>query len=160
MENELNRPSAALWWGITLAWAALVFYLSTQTFGPNTSRALLAWTLNLLHLPVSRGTFGLLHGLFRGLAHLVEYAILALLVYGLRVEKQRELWRPRWAAFCLAVAAAYALTDELHQSLVPGRHASLLDCGLDATGAALAMLIPYTRGRLSILKSNNALSKT
>jgi VanZ family protein len=30
---------------------------------------------------------------------------------------------------------------------VPGRHASLHDCGLDTIGAALAMLVPYTRNR-------------
>jgi VanZ family protein len=160
MQSELTRPGAVLWWSITLAWAALVFCLSTRGFGPDTSRALLAWTLNLLHLTVSRGTFGLLHSLLRGLAHLAEYAVLALLLYGLRADRQQGLWRPRWAGFCIAVATAYALTDEFHQWFVAGRHGSLLDCGLDATGAALAMLVPYTWGRISHLRSNNAFSKS
>lgn len=33
-------------------------------------------------------------------------------------------------------AVLYALTDEFHQSFVPGRQASLVDIGVDAVGAA------------------------
>ena len=159
MESEFTRPIAVLWWAICLAWAALVFYLSTQAFGPNMSRAFLAWTLNLLQLPVSSSTFGLLHAFLRGLAHLIEYAIFALLLYGLPVEKSRGPWRPRRAMFCIVVATLYSLSDEFHQLFVPGRHASLLDCGLDGIGAALAMLVPYTQEQMSLLKSNSAFSK-
>jgi VanZ family protein len=154
MESEFTRRIALLWWATCIAWAALIFYLSTQTFGPNLSRPLLAWVLDVLQLRVSRGTFGYLHALVRGSAHLTEYAIFALLLYGLPVEKHREHWRPRWAMFCVLVAAVYALTDEFHQLFVPGRHASLLDCGLDAVGAALAMLVPFAQEQISLLKSN------
>jgi VanZ family protein len=38
-------------------------------------------------------------------------------------------------------AAAYSLTDEFHQLFVPGRHASIADCAIDSTGAALAVLL-------------------
>jgi VanZ family protein len=159
MESELTRPIAVLWWALCLAWAALIFYLSTQAFAPNMSRALLAWTFSFLQLPVSGGTFGLLHAFLRGLAHLIEYAIFALLLYGLPGEKSRGLWRPRRAIFCVVVATVYSLTDEFHQLFVPGRHASLLDCGFDAIGAALAMLVPYAQEQMSFLKSNSAFSK-
>ena len=159
MESELTRPIAVLWWALCLAWAALIFYLSTQAFAPNMSRALLAWTFNFLQLPVSWGTFGLLHAFLRGLAHLIEYAIFALLLYGLPGEKSRGLWRPRRAIFCVVVATVYSLADEFHQLFVPGRHASLLDCGFDAIGAALAMLVPYAQEQMSFLKSNSAFSK-
>lgn len=134
-----------LWWAVTVAWAALIFYLSTQTFGPDFSRGLLAWTLHLLHLRLSAHTFALLDASLRKLAHLVEYGIFALLLYGLPGEKSRSLWRPRRAAFCILGTVAYSLTDEFHQLFVPGRHASLLDCGLDTMGAALAMLVTYAR---------------
>jgi len=159
MESEFTRPVAVLWWGITIAWAALVFCLSTQAFGPSFSGTWLARSLDLLELRVSSATFRLLHSLLRGLAHLIEYAIFALLLYGLPVEKSRGPWRPRRAMFCIVVATLYSLSDEFHQLFVPGRHASLLDCGLDAIGAALAMLVPYTQEQLSLLKSNTAFSK-
>jgi VanZ family protein len=159
MESDFTKPITVVRWAVTLAWAALIFYLSTRTFNPSFSRALLAWTVQLLHLHVSSGTFGLLHASLRKLAHLVEYAIFALLLYGLPGEESQKFWRPRRAIFCILIASAYSLTDEVHQLFVPGRHASLFDSGLDTTGAALAMLVPYTREQISLIKSNNMVSK-
>ncbi|MFH1908814.1 MAG: VanZ family protein [Chloroflexota bacterium] len=43
------------------------------------------------------------------------------------------------AAWLLAVL--YASGDEFHQSFVAGRHASLVDVGVDALGAAIALAI-------------------
>ncbi|NOY98780.1 MAG: hypothetical protein GXP40_06200 [Chloroflexi bacterium] len=37
------------------------------------------------------------------------------------------------------LAALYAVTDELHQSFVPGRHASGADVVIDSLGAAIAL---------------------
>jgi VanZ family protein len=140
----LDKRFSTLWWGGTLAWAALIFCLSSQTFGPDFSRGLLAWTLQVFHLRLVLHTFGLLDDFLRKLAHLIEYGIFGLLLYGLAGDKSRSLWQPRRAAFCILAATAVSLTDEFHQWLVPGRHASLFDCGLDTAGAALAMLVPYT----------------
>jgi hypothetical protein len=159
MESDVTKPITVARWAVTLAWAALIFHLSTQTFDPSFSRTVLAWTLQLLHLDVSAGTFGLLHASLRRLAHLAEYAIFAQLLYGFPGEKNRKFWRPRRAIFCILIATAYSLTDEVHQLFVPGRHASLLDSGLDTIGAALAMLVPYTQERMSLMKSNNMVSK-
>ena len=142
-----------LWWVMTLAWAVLIFCLSTRTFSPSFSSGLLDWTLHFLHLQVSTGTFDLLHALLRKSAHLTEYAIFALLLYAFPHEKGSELWQPRRAVVCIAVAAVYSLTDEFHQLFVPGRHGSLSDCGLDTIGATLAMLVPYTRKQIFLLRS-------
>ena len=38
-------------------------------------------------------------------------------------------------------AVAYGLTDEWHQSFVPGRHAELRDLGADAIGAFAALVV-------------------
>ena len=107
-----------LWWVVTLGWAALIFHLSTRTFSPSFSRGVAGWMLHFLHLQVSSGTFDLLHTLLRKLAHLTEYAIFALLLYGSPDEKGMGLWQPRRAVACIAIAAAYSLTDEFHQLFV------------------------------------------
>jgi VanZ family protein len=39
----------------------------------------------------------------------------------------------------LAIASAYAATDELHQTFVHGRHGTPVDWLIDTSGAALAM---------------------
>ena len=70
--------------------------------------------------------------------HMLGYALLALAYkHGLQGMKNPNRW-----AWVLAVL--YALTDEFHQSFVPGRHPSLLDVFLfDANGAAIALWLRY-----------------
>jgi len=69
--------------------------------------------------------------------HMLGYGLLALsYAYGLRWDKKR--W---WLPWLLAIL--FAITDEIHQSFVPGRHPSILDVGIDGTGAGLALLITY-----------------
>ena len=75
----------------------------------------------------SLGTdLGVWDTILRKCAHVTEYAILALLLY-------RALGR-ELPAFLLGLA--YAVTDEMHQRFVRGRHASPFDVAIDAAGLA------------------------
>lgn len=159
MKNDFNKVVPWLWWVTTVAWAALIFYFSTRTFSPDFTHGVLAWTFDRLHIHVSLRTFNLLHALLRKLAHVTEYGIFALLLYGLPGKEGRGLWVPRRAIFCILGAAAYSLTDEFHQLFVPGRHGSLLDCGLDTAGAALAMLVLYAQVHISLQRPSEPLSE-
>jgi VanZ family protein len=140
-----RRPGLCL---ATLAWAVLVFYLSTERFGPDFSRALVAQALSLLHISVSPRTFHILDTLLRKIAHMTEYGILAFLVYGSFAEQQPFRWRLRQAIWCIGIVGLYSLTDELHQRYVPGRNASLVDCGIDVAGAAIAVILIFEARRL------------
>jgi VanZ family protein len=136
-------------WVVTLAWAGLIFTLSTGTYGSSFSAWLLREFLRLLHLEVSPPTFGVLHFCLRKLAHLTEYGIFSSLLYG-SLERGRSLeWRARTALWCVLIASAYSLTDEFHQSFVPGRTASWTDCAIDTVGAFLGMLLVYGDSRLT-----------
>jgi VanZ family protein len=66
--------------------------------------------------------------------HMLGYGLLALAYWvGLRFDKRR--W---WLAFLLALI--YAISDEFHQSFVPGRHPSWVDVlFFDGGGAAIAL---------------------
>jgi VanZ family protein len=132
----------------TLAWAVLVFYLSTERFGSGFSQGLLAQAITLLHISVSPRTFHILDTLLRKIAHLTEYGILAFFVYGSFAEQQLFRWRLRQAIWCIGIVGLYSLTDEFHQRYVPGRHASLVDCGIDVAGAAIAIVIIFEVRRL------------
>jgi VanZ family protein len=53
-------------------------------------------------------------------------------------------WEPRRVAVAWLMALGYAVTDELHQAFVPGRHPSPVDVLLfDGGGAALALLLKH-----------------
>ncbi len=132
-----------MWWLMTIAWAAEMFHLSTEAFGGSHSQAALMRLLYRLHVSISPYTLHLVNFLMRKFAHLTEYAILSFLLYRSFGGRNPFDWWPAVARWCIAIAGAYALTDELHQAYVPGRTASIIDCGIDATGAALAMLLVY-----------------
>ena len=73
------------------------------------------------------------------IAHFVEYGALAVALYwGIR--RQWPTIR-RAALLAWGLAILYALSDELHQRFVPGRHPDFRDILTDAAGAALALLL-------------------
>ena len=84
-------------------------------------------------------TFGLWDTLVKKGAHFLGYALLALTyLYGLSTQKGGHRVRPYLVAFVLAIL--YAVSDEYHQSFVPGRHPSWVDAFLiDGSGAALSL---------------------
>ncbi len=64
--------------------------------------------------------------------HFIEYLGLAFLIANC-TPRNYTLRRRFWLAF--SVAAVYGITDELHQSFVPGRDATLGDWAADAAGS-------------------------
>lgn len=77
--------------------------------------------------------------------HMLGYGLLAsAYLWGLLAERNDRLHpegAKRNAITAWLLAVLYASTDEFHQSFVAGRHASLLDVGVDATGAAIALAV-------------------
>ena len=101
-------------WLPVVAWAGLIFALSSI---PDLGTGLGGWDLAL-----------------RKIAHALEYAVLGALLL-------RALGRELLAA---AIGIAYAVTDEVHQAFVPGRHGAPLDVLVDAVGVLLGV---YVLGR-------------
>lgn len=70
-------------------------------------------------------------------AHLIEYAILAILWYRFfdlnNKSKANKIW------LSLLISGLYAITDEYHQMLVAGRHPSVIDVLIDWLGASLGL---------------------
>jgi VanZ family protein len=98
-------------WGPVVAWAALIFALSSI---PSLSTGLGTWDLVL-----------------RKIAHLTEYAILGALLV-------RAVGRP-WPA--LVAGALYSVSDEFHQHFVRGRHAAWYDVVIDTVGVTVGVVV-------------------
>lgn len=73
--------------------------------------------------------------------HLVAYGVLGTLVLIALRTWFAFTWRV--AAAAIVIAVLYGLTDEIHQSFVPGRDASAADLLLDAIGATIGVAILY-----------------
>jgi VanZ family protein len=83
------------------------------------------------------------HHLIRKAGHVTEYAILALLVRRAMRRTCLDWSERRILAVALLNCAAYAVTDEFHQSFVPSRGASPVDVLIDTGGAASALLLAW-----------------
>lgn len=70
--------------------------------------------------------------LYRKIAHMVEYAVLAYLFCN--VAKRRIGGIGFGIVFAVLAALCYALTDEIHQTFVRGRSGNFFDIGIDACG--------------------------
>ncbi|HEU5064956.1 MAG TPA: VanZ family protein [Gaiellaceae bacterium] len=98
-------------WLPVVVWAAVIFTFSSI---PSLSTGLGTWDTIL-----------------RKAAHMAEYALLGALLL-------RAVGRELPA---LLVGVAYAVTDEIHQHFVEGRHASAIDVALDAVGVAVGIFL-------------------
>jgi VanZ family protein len=113
------RLLVAVWLPFAL-WMALIYAISAQPEAPG---------------PGDKGS--LLRDLFNYSAHACSFALLALLAR--RAMRSGTPWLPRWMArhpgwaACIW-SALYAISDEYHQSFVPGRTASIWDLGVDLAG--------------------------
>lgn len=122
--KRLPRLAAALDpWAPPLGLMALIFYLSAQ---PDLSSGL--------------GTIDLVG---RKIVHAAEFGVLTFLWWR---ALRRHADRPVAITSALAIAVAYAATDEYHQTFVDGRHGSPVDVLIDSAGAAVAALLIWRRG--------------
>lgn len=72
-------------------------------------------------------------GHFSSLGHFVLYAVLGGL-YFMALPKKTP-GSLRWAILAIVLASAYGVTDEFHQSFVPGRVPDVMDWLVDTAGA-------------------------
>ena len=115
-------------WGPVFLWAGLIFYFSS--------------------VPDYRtgGGAELPELMFRKFAHLFVYGVLAFFLARALAEKG---WSAgKIVAVGLVACFLYAVSDEIHQSFVPGRFGKARDVALDTLGAAFVLSL-YARQRVS-----------
>lgn len=100
-------------------WAVLIFLLSHQQMLPSLSLS----TIDFL---------------FKKAAHIFVYGVLYLLIIE-GFSKLNFKFHKIWLT-ALIICLLYAMSDELHQSTVSGRTATLRDVGYDMLGVSLLVL--------------------
>jgi len=71
------------------------------------------------------------------LYHLVEYGIFSVLLFFALLNSQKDFLRKNVLFISLLIGTSFAVLDELHQKLVPGRQPDMLDFTADFVGVAL-----------------------
>jgi VanZ family protein len=124
-ENRAGRSRGAigrlLWrWLPPLVWMGLIYFFSAQP-----------------DLPSAPGPW--LDTVIKKSGHALSYGVLTCLYRRALRPHIRDSRMLRMV--CVGLGVAYALSDEYHQSFVPGRNGTLLDVLIDSIGASGAMLL-------------------
>ena len=136
--NRSEQLWRVFWIAACIAVAALIYCFSAQT-APESNDVSKGFLRQLLLL-LGRSPDLLLqryNHYIRKAAHFSIYALLGFCLTGLFHHQKRVPAVPA----AIAAAALYAMTDEFHQSLVPGRGPQWTDVLLDSSGAVLGALI-------------------
>lgn len=132
----------------------MISFLSTDSFAGSRTDAILRPLIRWVAPTASEEAVALIHAAVRKVAHVTEYAVLGLLVFRALDAPARP--RVQTVAWSLAVSAAYAGLDELHQTWVPSRTGAVLDVVIDASGAALGVAFRAWRGSVSADRRSSA----
>lgn len=131
-----QRAHLILSWIIVALWAGVIFFMSAHTGndfdGTGPLAAIKRWLVGLVAT-----IFGPDTDIVNVAAHFTEYLIFGVLL----VVAARRTWPAlgwgKLALVAVALASLYAVTDEFHQSFVPGRMCDPADWLTDTLGAAL-----------------------
>ena len=124
-------------WILVVLWAAVIFWASAHSGldldeGTGPLSVVKRWLAEVLSAAMGRPVDP------SPIGHFGEYLVFgALLVNALR----QSVTPPRAAWIAVAIAAAYAATDEFHQLFVPGRDCNPADWLVDTTAVALVALV-------------------
>lgn len=121
-----------------LLWMSVIFLLSHQEAGTSSA---LSSGLSLRLLSFFEG-LGILipkegfHLFLRKGAHFFAYLLLGIFIaFGLEAKSIKEY------GYTLLLCTLYAISDEFHQTFIPGRSGDVLDVLLDSAGALTGILL-------------------
>lgn len=121
-DSWLNKNPVINIYLLPVIWALVIFVFSSQATLPSLS-------------------FSFYDFLLKKAAHIMVYAVLFILINRSLLLKNMPSNKSWKVAFFITLL--YALSDELHQTLIPGRFGSVRDVGYDMLGASLAFMWKY-----------------
>ncbi|MEY8459740.1 VanZ family protein [Eggerthellaceae bacterium 24-137] len=131
-----QRRKVILSWTLVVLWAAVIFFMSAHTGsdfdGEGPLAAVKRWLVGLV-APV----FGPETDIVNVAAHFTEYLVFGVLLFLAARQTWPDAKIVQLVFISIALASLYAVTDEFHQSFVPGRLCDPADWLTDTLGATL-----------------------
>jgi VanZ family protein len=123
-KNEKNTTNRVMFerllrfWLPVILWGSVIFLFSTRPTKPSSQ---IDWQDFII----------------KKSAHIVEYAVLTVLLY--RALKESGVDKKEAGIYAIIMAILYGASDEFHQSFTPGREPRVRDIFFDTIGGILAM---------------------
>ena len=134
------------YWLPVAIWMMVIFSASSDRQSGERSSRYLGPLVRWLVPGISEPALDKSVAVLRKVAHVLEYAVLSVLLWRARRGNPDPL-QPQWnkahARFALFVSALYALTDEIHQAFVPNRGPNFWDICLDTAGATFGLWLVW-----------------
>ena len=131
-------------------WMCIIFFGSTGVGTTERTSRIIGPILRWFYPEISDEVISGIQLFIRKCAHIIEYAILAGLVWAGRRKLEGNFrkfdWGEAWRVI-MPVVCLYAITDEFHQSFVPGREGALRDFAFDTAGGILGLVAIWAVGR-------------
>lgn len=135
-----------LWMTVVYSFSSEIGDTSSSTSG-NTIRKVLDifvnWSEDTMNYYVE-----LLQPIARKLAHFILYTIGGILIYNIKLPRETK----RRVAFSILLVLVYSISDEIHQSFVPGRTGRIFDVFVDTLGASFGVIMMITMKKLLNIK--------
>jgi len=135
------------YWVWPFLWAALFFPAWSSQWSQTLIWNLSLRILKLFSHTVNDHTLGIVYTIARKSGHVIEYAVLAYLLFRAFRRDRKDRWNWSWAIPAGLLAAGYGALDEYVQTLVPRRHGSPIDWGIDVAAILLMLVIVYRDSR-------------
>src|SRR5205823_2226969 len=129
------------YWLPLVIWLIMIFIGSTDLMSAEHTSRIIGPILRWLHPGISLARIEQVQFVVRKMAHVSEYAVLALLIFRALVNMTRRARFAGAVLITLLISGAFAASDEFHQSFVASRTSSVRDVLIDVTGAILGMTI-------------------
>jgi VanZ family protein len=102
------------------------------------------------------GSGSLSEQIISNLGHIPEFALLTFLWLKAFIRKENKGKSHMAGTLILIGLIIFAISDEIHQSFIPGRSASLMDIGLDVLGIFSGLGVLRIFGMFSIFQNKSA----
>jgi VanZ family protein len=127
-------------WLVVALWVTVIMGFASDGFSASSTSHYLTPLLRWLDPDMAWERIRAIHFLVRKVAHVVEYAVLAVLAFrAFRVTLAVPLMH--LALLTLGVVSTVAGLDEWRQSLIPTRTGTMADIALDCAGGAVGVLV-------------------
>lgn len=134
----MNRGRNFRHWALVVLWMVFIFWMSTESFSAQHTSRIIGPLLRFFIPSISQQDMAVVHGAIRKLAHVTEYFILGILLFRAFTADSADKGVGRTVFASLIAVVLIAAGDELHQSFLTARTASLIDVGLDIVGGCIA----------------------
>lgn len=139
MENKIILVVRKILIVLLVVWMIVVFCLSNQT---GEKSGVLSKKVALFICFGNEESAENMEPAVRKIAHMVEYAIGAMIFYGILITYQKFSVNSRLVMTAIFIVA-FAGLDEFHQSFIDARSGNLLDVGIDSFGGAIGIGASY-----------------